>query len=959
MTVINLLLLEDQHYCGIKNMSKLLRSQITTHTRILFWCYGCLNAFDSKEKLEQHEKLCNLHDNITIKMPEKGSTIKFKNYNHKLRVPFAIYADFECNLNKIDTCKPNPKDSYTEKIQKHEPVSFCYYITYMNDFYKKPVLYKGKNAPAKFIEMITEEMKNIYNNHLASRQHKPMIITNIEEDQFNKAEFCWICDKKLNDDKVRDHDHLTGKYRGAAHTDCNLNLKIPKFIPIYFHNLSGYDSHLFIKELASNNLNKDITIIPHNEEKYISFSGKVKVSEFCKEKHIIKKQNTGDCSLCLGDNNVKKQMKCDHKYCKNCKKLSKESCIKCNEDMKFEEHDEYVKIIEIIKVYRELRFLDSMKFMSSSLDKLSESLNNDDFKHIINHFGKEKLEYVRRKGIYPYEYMDDWNKFDETQLPAIQDFYSQLKQEHITDEDYEHAQLIWNTFKMKNLGDYHDFYLKLDVLLLADILENFRNICMKNYKLDPCWYYTAPGLSWDSLLYKTKQELELLTDHDILLMIENGLRGGVAMIPNRYSKANNKYMKNKYNPNEKSKYLMNFDVNNLYGWAMMQYLPIGAFKWIDPDEFTEESILKIEDDNNKGYIFEVDLDYPSELHDLHNDLPLAPQHMEIDKIVKLIPNLYDKQKYTLHYRNLKFYLQQGLKLKKIHRIIQFDQKQWMKPYIDLNTELRQQAKTEFEKDFFKLMNNSVFGKTMENIRKRVDIKLVSNKAKAEKFMAKPNFDKATIFSNDLAAIHMKPLELVYNKPVYVGMCILDISKIKVFDFHYNYIKNKYGEKAKLCMTDTDSLLYEIETKDVYKEINPDINKWFDTSNYTDNTKLQSGINKKIPGKMKDENGGEIMTEFIGLRAKLYATKKYNGDESKKAKGVNKSIISKSLTFYDFKNCVLNNTKEYREMYNIRSYKHELYTVRMNKIALSADDDKRIILEDNISTYAYGHNKLNN
>ena len=274
--------------------------------------------------------------------------------------------------------------------------------------------------------------------------------------------------------------------------------------------------------------------------------------------------------------------------------------------------------------------------------------------------------------------------------------------------------------------------------------------------------------------------------------------------------------------------------------------------------------------------------YPKSHHDLHNDYPLAPEQIGVNKIDKLIPNLWDKKKYILHYENLKQYLSLGSKLNHIFRGIRFEESQWLKKYIALNNDLRTKAKNDFEKDFFKLMNNSVFGKTMENIRNRVDIKLVNDKKQAEKLIAKPNFNHCNIFSEDLVAIHMKKTKLVFNKPVYLGMCILDLSKTLMYDFHYNYIKQKYGDKAKLLFTDTDSLMYEIQTKDFYKDISEDVKHRFDTSDYPPNhpSGIPSGFNKKVLGMFKDEAGGKVIDEFVGLRAKLYSYKMFEGEESK-------------------------------------------------------------------------------
>ena len=364
----------------------------------------------------------------------------------------------------------------------------------------------------------------------------------------------------------------------------------------------------------------------------------------------------------------------------------------------------------------------------------------------------------------------------------------------------------------------------------------------------------------------------------MLLMVEKGIRGGVSMISNRYGKANNKYVSNKFVASELSKYIVYLDANNLYGWAMSKPLPTHGFKWMKVSELETWELHLC--------ILEVDLEYPKSLHDLHSDYPLAPEEVEVNKIKKLIPNLGDKKKYIIHFENLKQF-SLGLKLTNIHRGIKFEESQWLKKYIDLNTELRTAATSDFERDFFKLMDNSVFGKTMENIRRRVNIKLVNNKKRAEKLSAKPNFNHSNILSEDLVAIHMKKTKLVFNKPVYLGMCILDLSKTLMYDFRYNYIKQKYGDKAILLLTDTDSTMYEIQTEDFYKDISADVKRRFDTSNYPPNhpSGIPSGLNKKVLDMFKDEVGGKVTDEFVGLRAKLYSYKMFEGEESKKCKGV--------------------------------------------------------------------------
>ena len=815
---IDLFLYEEDgkcHYSLIKNLSRLIRSQITSRTNEpIHICKRCFSHFTKKELLDKHSRYCNNNATAIVKMPKQNTMLYFKNYQKQLPVPFVVYADFECFTKPINSCSPNPENSYNYNYQKHEPSGFCFYIKGIVDKIIKPITYtktsEDEDISKIFVEKLVEVTKAIYNDFY--RRPKPLRLTQEEKNLFSKEVNCHICMGELKTDKVRDHCHFTGKYRGAAHNICNLRCKKPLVLPVIFHNLQGYDGHLFIKQLSR--LEGDLTCIPSTEEKYISFSKSIKVGEYY-----------------------------SNKFGKMC------------------------------SINFELRFLDSFKFLQTSLANLVSNLTKEDF-HNTKHVMKENLDLITCKGIYPYDYISSLEKLSEKQLPPKEAFYSKLSDENVSDEDYKHAVNVWNNFGCKTLGDYHNLYLKTDVLLLADVFENFRKICLKHYKLDPAHYYTSPGLAWDACLKETGQKLELLHDYDMLMVIEKGIRGGITHISKRYAEANNKYMKD-YNPDIESTFIQYLDANNLYGWAMTQQLPTYGFKWMK--DITVEKVMKILEKVNhsmsnlgrKGYIFEVDLEYPSKLWEIHNDYPLAPEKIIVNGVEKLICHFKPRKNYVVHYRNLRQYLEMGMKLTAVHRGISFYQSSWMKPYIKKNTKLRQKAENNFDKDFFKLMINSVFGKTIENIRKRQNIVLVDKLKRAKKLANKPDFERATIFDKNLIAVHMKKTEVYFNKPVYVGQAILDLSKTLMFDFHYNYIKKKYGGKAELAFTDTDSLLYHIHTDDFYNDISSDIQDKFDTSDYPLNhiSGIQTGVNKKVIGMFKDEVAGQQITHFVGLRQK--------------------------------------------------------------------------------------------
>ena len=594
-------------------------------------------------------------------------------------------------------------------------------------------------------------------------------LTKKEEENYNNQNVCYICKKEFDKSdkkhhKVRDHCNYTGKYRGATHNICNLRYKIPKEIPLVFHNGSTYDNHFIIKELVKE-FEGNFECLGKNTEKYIIFSVPIKKRIGNNNREITYKIQFIDSfrfmatSLSKLVDNLTDDIHSDK--CVDCKsdlsfmKIMDEAlifrCFNCKKNYEKEINKELIE-----------RFASTSKFCNSDLNKFVMLL---------------------RKGVYPYDYMDGWDKFNETSIPNKESFYSNLTMENITETDYIHANNVFKTFKLNNLGDYHDLYVQSDTLLLADVFENFRKACIKTYELDPAHSISLPGLAWQVCLKKTGVELELLTDYDILLMIEEGIRGGICHAVHRYAKANNKYMKN-YDKSKESSYIQYLDANNLYGVAMSAKLPINGFKWVNDISGINKKFVKSYNKKNsdKGYILEVDVDYPSKLHKLHSDMPFLPERMKIEKTQKLVCNLRDKKKYVVHISMLKQALDHGLKLKKVHRVIEFNQEAWLKKYIDMNTELRKKASNDFEKAFFKLMNNAVFGKTMENVRKHRDIKLVKTDHKRNKLVSEPNYHTMKLISENLSIIEMKKVKVKMKKPIYSGLSILEISKIIMYEF---------------------------------------------------------------------------------------------------------------------------------------------------------------------------------
>lgn len=898
------------HYCWISNLSRLISAQLTNHHGKTYLCDRCLNYFWSSEKLEDHIINCVRQNECQIKMPVSGKNIiEFKNYKNQVVSPFIIYADVEALLKKPTEIFCN--SDKTKAFQEHEVYSVGFYLKCSyNDSKSYYRARRGSDCLEWFVkelELISHTISNDFDNIV------PLKMSTEDEIDFLRASKCHICEKKFikhADTIVRDHCHFTGKFRGAAHQECNLQYRDYRTIPVVFHNLTHYDSHFIIEKIASG-FEGGVKIIPINTEKYISFIKTVPHSSG-KYKEMIK-----------------------------------------------------------------LKFIDSFRFMASSLDELSsflpsekKSLLRDEFKNMTD--GQIKL--LERKGVFCYDYVDSWEKLEETALPPKEAFFSKLTCAHISDIEYEFAKEVWEKFSIKTLGDYADLYLHVDVCLLAIVFENFRETSYKLYKLDPANYYTAPGLSFDAMLRHTKVKLELLTDIDMLLFIERGIRGGISQCSRRYVVANNKYMTT-FDKDKKNTFIMYEDCNNLYGFVMRKKLPTGGYQWVENHQFTHDEILNLSDDADIGYYFEVDLEYPEHLHDLHNDYPFCAENIYTPNkknSKKLMLTLSSKKNYVVHYSMLKLAMQHGLVLKIIHRVLKFKQSAWLKPYIEVNTKMRAKATNDFEKNYYKLMNNAVFGKCMENVRKRLEILLRTSwdgRYGARKLIAAPNFKKRTIFNENLVAVEMLKTNILMDKPIAVGMAILDLSKVVMYDYYYNFLKDKkYGDKIKLAYTDTDSFVFQVETDDYYEDMKKNL-EWYDTSDYLeDNIYQMPRVNKKVLGLFKDELKGELITEFVGLRSKMYSVRTAHEDKMKKAKGVKEYVVKKHIKFKDYKDCLENHSIIIKDQNSFRTKLHRMYTIQQTKIALSPDDDKRYIMRCdecktgacascNFETLAHGHYKI--
>ena len=484
---MNLLLIakdEKKHYVLIKDFNTFMYNQ-SKHKNKKHFCMHCLQCFSSESILVKHTNNClTINGKQAINMPKQGDNIlKFNNFHKQLLVPFVIYADFEAIKKKVQGCKQSEemekdKRSYTEAYQTHEDSGYGYkFVCCYKNKYNKPIqIYQGKNAVYKFMERMLEEVEYC-KAVIKKRFNKPLKMTDNDEHCFRTMDGCHICGEKYTDKDVhvRGHCHIPGNFRGSAHQECNLRLMIkPEEIKI--------------------------PVIFHNLRGYDSHFIMQQIGKIAENyTYKDKKEKEQPLKIDAIPNNMEKYM-----------------------DFMLGNH---------------LTFINSFQFMSSSLDKLVVNLPKDDLKYTSKEFTGKKLNLMPQKGVYPYDFMDSFEKFDQAELPTKDQFYSILNDQHITNDEYDHAKKVWKVFNIETMGEYHDQYLKSDVLLLADVLESFRKTCLQYYKLDPCQYFTSHGLSWDAMLKMTDIKLELMIDVDMFQFIEKGMRGGVSYIVNRYGKA--------------------------------------------------------------------------------------------------------------------------------------------------------------------------------------------------------------------------------------------------------------------------------------------------------------------------------------------------------------------------------------------------------------------------------------
>ena len=680
---------------------------------------------------------------------------------------------------------------------------------------------------------------------------------------------------------------------------------------------------------------------------------------------------------------------------------------KKNDKVKFDiipkTNEEYISV-----TYGCIKFIDSYRFLSSGLDSLvktlvdnsnktlgdlkKEIIDNDQILNIINEITEDdktikdlkkyypeeiktleeallnymgendlkilkrgfpdKWNYLTRKLAYPYEYfnsIEDYNK--PVNNLESKDFFSKLKNRCPDDKIINRTREIIKKFNIKDGKELTEIYLKSDVLLLACVFEKFIKVSVNEIGINPLYCVSLPGYTWQCGLKYTGINLQTLQDKDMILLLENNIRGGISSV-----------MGDRYIKSDDNKKILYFDANNLYGHSMSQYLPYDEIRY--DNDVKLEDILNTADDSDIGYCIEVDLKYPDDIKEKTKNFPFAPVNRKFnpdnfnDYMKEIKPDTYiqtsklicdwsDKKNYLVHYRMLIFYIRHGMIVDKVHNIISFKQNRWLEKYISFNTQKRNKAKNDFEKDFYKLLNNAFYGKTMENVRNRLKKKFIKkdNYRKIIEYQSKLTFNGIHKTYENCDSYTIKQNEVLMDKPIYLGFSALELSKLLMYETYYDKLQPYFGqENIKLHYMDCDSFILSIETQNIINDLK-NLEDLFDFSNLNKNHELFSNRNKKVVGKFNIETPENIwIDEFIALRSKCYAFK-CGYDSKNKLKGISKSY-SRNIKFDEYYNCLFG--REYQQecdSYILRSINHDMILQKVKKSTLSIFDDKRCYINN--------------
>ena len=898
------------------------KHRFSRERRLWAYCDKCASIFTTIKQFKSHVYRCKNPNGQKIAYAQKGEVVEYdSSARRQCKVPYIGFLDFEAKMEKV-TCEENYKRNNCENCREGGPVRRCnhsereihiqspmtysFYIFGSNGKMLYEKTFSSDNGVMedffKMLQNCEEVLKEKHNEFKQLHWSKRL------NEIFRCETHCWICGKVFvpGDTKykpVPDHCHITpptfneeekcleSKYLGAAHAMCNFQRQSPKHIPIYVHNFMSYDSNFILKHLDIVNKKTQIKCMPYNSNKLRTLT------------------------------------------------LNK------------------------------WKFLDSYQMLSGSLADLVNNLSQDEHEFSLVKQGLSlnlnEINLCTQKAAYPYEWVKSVKQLKSVvDYPPFESFYSELKGDNISKLKYEEGKKLYKTFKFKNMLEYTEFYCKLDTLLLAEVMFSFRKTIYDAFNLAIENYISLPQLSFDACLKTLSgSPIEKLHDPAMVTMLEKNIRGGVSFVNNRHEKV----------IDDKNECMLYIDANNLYGWAQKMFLPTGNYKWVPSNKIKKLDWLAMKPDQLEGFIIEADLHFPKKIHRKLDNLPLAPEHETINydslspfskriqknllgkarayryKQVKLVTSLKRKKRYVLHYLNLQLYLKLGVKVKKIHNVMSFQQRDVLKTFINFASKMRAQSKTKFAMDLWKRLSNSLYGKFIQDVRKYSKVLFVDNEKKLGRLINNVYFKDVTKINKNVCMVHMHNEKLKLDRLYAIGFTILELSKFFMYTMWYQIIKPRFGKNASLILTDTDSFVIKF-TNHSKPEALEKLKDVMDFSNFPKDSSYFNDTVKKVPGYFKDEYPTGLIREAVNVRSKCYYLDvKPDPLFKSETKFLEPHIVCKGIShnvsckfpIQLYKSCIYSKKSAiFSTMVRIKAKKQKIATTAVTKQTMSSGDDKR-------------------
>lgn len=886
------------HYVCIKDIDAYLHREKMGKNKYKT-CYNCLQVLSCPLALTAHKELCLQERPLLRLYPSPGDRIQFSLHHALIKQPFSAYLDFESKLVPT-TVNVRENGIRTYKVAHHVPISYSLIVLDNAN----TVIFQRTQAHETDImrycdAALNEAAELCYK--LRSQYPTLPLLTAEQRQRISQEHQCVICHNVIfaEDNRVIHHCHFSNVILGPAHAECNLMDRSCKSkLAVYVHNLTNYDGHFLLKYYKPVN-GATLTGIPLNSQKFKTLS------------------------------------------------------------------------------YGKLLFLDSAAFLKSSLAKLVESLHHSKRPapfSLLQTSGlcqnEAEAELLCRKGVFPYRFCTSLRRLAMTPwLPDIEHFYCDMTYTDCSQADYAFAHRVYAHFGCRTMLDYLLLYNRTDTILLACVFQNFRAETFDLFGLEVNYFVSLPQLSFEACLKWTDTSIAMVSDEAISLAITQSIRGGLVQVSQRLVEIS---------PEESGeRHIFYCDANNLYGLCLAQKLPFDDYRYLAPEALEDIDWKSFDCDQDVGYILCVDLSYRDpRLHNLHNDLPFAPETKSVTfdemspymqtllltlrgersrnmKETKLAATLCDKKKYVIHCKHLQLCLLHGLKIDKIHYIISFRQKAIFNKYIACMTQKRKESQCSFDKFLAKLYVNAIFGRSIENKTKHVNVRFCSTASRSARYIGHPLAVSRRIINSDLIAVFLRKHKVMFDRAYLVGFSVLELAKTFMFKTYYTDIVPALGRDNVECIySDTDSLQLVVENmgkNQIYEKLKPIL----DCSNLPSSHPYYDVSNKMTPGYFKDETGSRTIKGVVAIKPKSYCLLYEDGYTEVKCKGVAQANLAQ-IKFDHYKRALLNSCEFVSLQRQFRAKNNEMATVECLKKSISPIETKRFWLNCGVHSRALGH-----